>query len=470
MKYKSKEIDDSYTFDPSILELEKETFDGKSHIECEKISFFPNLKNIINNVESSVDINESLGILDSICYADGPRPNPNQLLHQTNLFNSIYEIISSTSDEYILFLCLHISVHLSLANSLQDSQFLNPEIFIKFIQLLNIIYSEKYHFSIYQAILRILLNISLDSAFSINIVDSIVNENFISKLSEFFVFNINMNDQILSYRIAINIAQLIYENDLIKNLSIFIDLIQPTISSLKYGPCQKYAIELLSYLFFNQDCCNFALKFNIIEMIKKSLETLPIHSIPDAFTAINSLIINCNLIDEFIDDLVINKAMNTIKLVDSDETHPFFTFIDSLSENHLNCLENYHIIQFLFDLTDHSLVNKRKSICILVNIIVQNWPKYPKSKPKPTWMIQALILIIDNIYCLTSNKAEIVLNLLIQIHDHDTNDFLNVVQQTEFEDRLEDIKDIEDVSEEVLFYVQKLNDLVLNRSEKECET
>lgn len=461
MNYKNF-LEPNYSVDTNSFELYKEPLDGKADYQVEEIFLFPDLMDSINKISNSIDIKDSLYILDSLFYSDdGPRPNPNRLLHQTDLLNSILEITFSTNDEYILFLCLRILVHISLADSLLDSQLLNPDLASRFVDLMNLDYSEDYNNQIHQAIMHILLNISLDSDFSLDIANAIIiNNNLINTLSVICMSDFSPKDLILSYRISINIAQLLYENELIEYLNTFNCIIQSAISSLKLCLPQKFAIELLSYLFYNKECCDFALQFNIIEMIKQSLETLPNDSIPNAFTAINSLISNCNLIDEFIDDSVIKKVINTFKKVDSEKTHPFFTFIDSLSDNRINCLENYHIIQFLFDLVDDSLINKRNSICILVNIIDQNWKIYPKSKPKPVWITQALKIIIENINCLTSENAEIALNLLINIFYQDKSDFINTIQQTDLEECLESILDIEDCSEKVKEYVQVLYDLI----------
>lgn len=454
MKYKKTPILTSKS-SPYFIKLSKEAVDGKSNILCEEICFIPDLLDIIDNITNSIDIENSLSMLDSLCSTDEPRPNPNRLLYDTSLFDSIFYIALNNDDMNILLHCLRILVHLSLANSLLDSPLLDPEIINQFIIFL----SSEYNNQIHRTILHFLLNISLDNDFTLQIATQIFNDHFIDEVSNICISDCSPDDLILTYRIGINIAQLIYENELFDDFIIFNSMIQSLVSSLKQAAPQEYAIELLSYLFYNENCCKNSLNFNVIDMIKQSLETLPITSIPDAFTAINSLISNCNLIDEFIDNSVISIAIDTIPKIESDETHPFFVFFDSLAENRLNCLVDCGVIQFLFHLLDGSLTNKKKSIFVLSDIIDQN----VAVRPRPEWMTDAIILVLENAYSLTSKNAEIIMKLLIKIHDDDSRYFFFLMDQANLEECLDEISRIDDISDTLLDYIQDLSDLVFRQ-------
>lgn len=456
-------IDDSFFIETLNLST-KISFDGKTELQFKEINFFPNLLETLNsivNFEESTDLANSLSELDNFCYLDDFRPDPNQLLYQTPIFHSICQIIYITNNKNILFLCLHILVHLSLADFNPENQILDSELIQKIVYFIEPDLSEinpnsdnQIHEFINQAILDFLLNISLSQSLETNFFDKII----IIKLSQICASKNSSKVQIISYQIASNFARLFYENDFIEELALFECIIQSAIASLKPGSSQQYAIELLSYLLFNKNCCEFALNFDIIDKLKDSLKSrLPISSIPNVFTAINSLIENCDLIKQFVDDFLIEKTMNMISQIDYNENQPLFIYIDSLCDNYTNFLENHGTIKFLCDLvSDSPLLVKKKSVFILAHLIDRNW----MIQPMPKWIDKAIILVIENIHSLSIKKVEVVLLVLIEIHDFNEPYFFNIISKTDFKTCLDDINEMEVNSDTVSKYTDYLYNII----------
>lgn len=469
--YKKNQI--SLSNDASFADIfedkKKISFDRKDEITFRNLSFFPNLSDILNHLMESNDIKVELNAIDDFCYADGFRPDPNELISETPIFPTILQIIDNISqsefiDSELLHLTLRILSHLSLGN-LRSDLIPNENFFNQIISFFEIIDSP-FNSSIHISLCDFFYNYTSDSSFQYDHCKVIIETGLIEKLSSICQSTPNSEEKIFAYKISCNLAQIINDNDDIESLNFFQCLIQPLINSLTLPSEQDFAIELLSYLFYSPENCFYSQNFPANETIIKSLRHLSKDYISDAFIAINSLIQNIfedisNCV--FVQKDVIVFAVESIPKINLGDVRPLFLFFDLLTKECMFELDSYSVISSLINWAAGSQLKiRRKAIFVLAHIYDDNWESV--YKPEIVRQLQEIAqVIVDNMLCLSTRKKIRVLEIFINMLQINPEFFFFMAEQTEFANCLEEIAEVEDTSE-IIELIEFLNN-ALNSAE-----
>ncbi|OHT00454.1 hypothetical protein TRFO_32860 [Tritrichomonas foetus] len=431
-----------------IHQSSKLSFDGKTELQYKPIRFYPELNTIIENLKNIINVDDSFLHLESYISLDKNRPDPNELLLETPLLNLILEYMFSTDNINYISSCFGVLIHLSLADQKSESPLFSHE----FFQFIRNFMNDKYP-QILLLVLEVLNNLVLDQNFLEDQIMVFLENGIPDLLVQLCLSTNTPKMNYFSLQISSNICRNMTDNNYFEGLKAFKNFVPFAISLLKPNYSMTIAIELLSFLLFDRECCEYSLQYNVIEMLKNSLDYLSEDSISNTYISINSLIQIMNLSNEFVDSTLIQKTLTFIQNDDIQDTRPLFLFLYSLCDEHWKLLGSLEVPQFLiFCIMSAPLCVQKKAVLVLSHLIINFLPQIPH----PSWYFEAISNVVEHIHGLSIRKTEQVLEDIIKINDSDHQLFMSCIQHFDFEGCLEDIKEKDLINEQILKYVDYL--------------